>query len=186
VQYIKTQQRVGVHLVSAQQQKVNLAADQRNCGGQVGADGDGPECKLVPGQQVTRVAEQQRDQKEHYADHPVELARSSVRTAIEDFKHVREDQEDHQLRRPAVQIPEKESRRYDKLQVLHVGVGLRHRRVVVKHEQNAGDDKDQERPKGKRAKVPCSAEADHALANFGGKQVQEDILLDGECAVQRA
>ena len=74
-----------------------------------------------------------------------------IRAAIEDLEHVREDQEDHQLRRPAVQIPEKESRRYDKLQVFHVRVGLRHRRVVVEHEQNAGDDQDQERPEGQRA-----------------------------------
>jgi hypothetical protein len=58
--------------------------------------------------------------------------------------------------------------------------------VVVKHEQNAGDDQDQERPEGQRAQVPCGAEADHALANFGGKQMEEDVLLDGQCAVQRA
>src|SRR5208337_294726 len=134
----------------------------------------------------TGVAEQQGDQKEHYADHPVELAWSSVRTAIENLEHVREDKEDHQLRRPAVQIPEEKSRRYDKLQVLHVGVGLRHRRVVVQHEQNAGDDQDEERPEGQRAQKPSGAEVDHAFANFGGKQMEEDILLDGECTVQRA
>ena len=124
--------------------------------------------------------------KQHDADDPVEFARRAVCAAIEDLEHVREDQEDHQLRRPAVQIPEKESRRYDKLQVLHVGVGLRHGRVVVEHEQNAGDDQDQERPEGQRAQVPCGAEADHALADFGGEQMKEDILLDGESAVQRA
>ena len=32
---------------------------------------------------------------------------------------------------------QKESRRYDKLQILHVRISLRHRRVVVEHQQNA-------------------------------------------------
>jgi hypothetical protein len=95
VQHIEAQQRIGVHLVAAQQQEVNLAADQRNSRGQIGADGDGPERKLIPGQQIAGVAEQQRDDKEHNADDPVEFARCAIRAAIEDLEHVREDQEDH-------------------------------------------------------------------------------------------
>jgi hypothetical protein len=123
---------------------------------------------------------------EHDADDPVEFAGSAIRAPIEDFEHVREDQEDHQLCRPAMQVAEKESGRYDKLQVLHVGVCLGHGGMVVQHEQNAGDDQDQERSERQRAQVPRSAEAHHALAHLCREEMKKDVLLDGERAMQRA
>jgi hypothetical protein len=43
VEHIEAQQCVGVDLVATQQQKVNLAADERDRGRKVGPDGDGPE-----------------------------------------------------------------------------------------------------------------------------------------------
>src|ERR1035441_10914624 len=57
--------------------------------------------------------------------------------------------------------------------------------MVVQHEQNAGDDQDQERPECERAQIPCCAETHHALADFSREQVEENILLDGQRAVQR-
>ena len=41
-------------------------------------------------------------------------------------------------------------------------------------------------PKVSVPRIPRGAEAHHALAHLGGEQMKEDILLDGQCAVQRA
>src|SRR5664279_256179 len=131
MQNIEAQQSICVYLVATQQQEVDLVAHQRDSGRKIGPNRDGPECQLVPGKQVAGVAEQEGHDQQQNADDPVELARLTVRTAIEDLEHVGEDEEDHQLRRPAMKVAKKKARRYDELQVLHVGVSLRHGRMVV-------------------------------------------------------
>ena len=85
-----------------------------------------------------------------------------------------------------MQVSEEEPGRNDKLQILHVGVSLGHGGMVVQHEQDAGNHQDQECSQRQCAQVPCRAEAHHALADLCREQVEEDILLDGESAVQGA
>ena len=164
---------------------MNLAADEGDGGGDVGADGDGPVGELIPGEQVTRVAEEQGDEQEDDTDDPVELAWSTVGSAIEDFEHVGEDEEDHSLSGPAMEVAEEESGGDDELEVLHVGVGLGDGGVVVEHEQDAGGDEDEEGPEGEGSEVPGGAELQHSGADFGGEEVEEEVLLDGEGAMQR-
>ena len=186
VEHIEAQQGVGVDLIPSEEQEVNLAADEGNRGGDVGANGDGPVGELIPGEQVAGVAEEQGDEEQDDADDPVELAWSAVGSAIEDFEHVREDEEDHGLCGPAVEVAQEESGGDDKLQVLHVGVGLGHGGVVVEHEQDAGNDEDEKGAQGKGSEVPGGAELQHPGADLGGEEVEEEILLDGERAMQRA
>ena len=64
VQHVEAQQRIGIHLVAAQHQEVNLVADDRHGGRDIRTDRDRPERQLIPGQQIAGVAEQQRDQKQ--------------------------------------------------------------------------------------------------------------------------
>src|ERR1035437_7997311 len=58
--------------------------------------------------------------------------------------------------------------------------------MVVEHEQNASDDEDEECSQSQRSQEPGDIKADHPLANFGGEQMQEDVLLNGQRAMQRA
>ena len=138
---------------------------------------------MIPGKQIAGVTQQKRDDKKNNANDPVEFARCAISATIEDLEHVREDQEYHQLRRPAMQIAQKQSRRNHKLQILHVSISLRHRRMVIQHQQNAGDNQDEKRPQRKRAQVPRCAEAHHPFANLGREQMEEYVLLNGQCAV---
>src|SRR5712692_6928962 len=63
VKHVETQQCVFSDDVPAQQQEANLISDHGHRGNDIGADGNGPESKLVPGQEIAGVAEEQRDQK---------------------------------------------------------------------------------------------------------------------------
>ena len=69
----------------------------------------------------------------------------AISAAIEHLEHVRKYQKHHGVRGPAMQVAQKQSRGDDELQVFRVGVGLRHRRMVIEHQRNAGRDQDQKR-----------------------------------------
>ena len=166
VQHVKSQQGVGVHSVAAEHQKANFGAEHRHRRAHVRAHRDRPERQLIPGQQVAGVAEQQGEEQQHHADHPVEFARRTIRSAVEHAEHVREHQEHHGVRRPAVQVAQKHSRGHHELQVLHVGVGLRHRRMVVQHQQDSGDHQDQEGPQVSVPRIPGDAEVQRPLPDL--------------------
>src|ERR1700719_546304 len=145
VQHVETQERVFTDDVAAKHQKPDVAAHHGHGGNNVGANGHGPEGELVPGQEIARVTEEQRDKKEHDANNPVELVGRLVTPAVEHVKHVPEDGEDHQMRGQPVKIPKKDSVGNDELQVLHIPVGMRRSRMVIEHQQNAGDEKNDEK-----------------------------------------
>ena len=58
--------------------------------------------------------------------------------------------------------------------------------MVIKHQQDAGDDENEEGPERERAQIPGRSEAEHATPHFGREKVQEDVLLDGESAMEGA
>src|SRR5271165_6997353 len=95
VKHVKTQQRVFPDDVPTKKQEPNFVADEGHGGNDVGADGHGPKGKLVPGQEIACVAEEQRDQQKYDTDPPVELVRWLVASAVEHVKHVPKDGEDH-------------------------------------------------------------------------------------------
>ena len=64
VQHVEAQQRFLADGGIAQQQELDLLADQRRVAGDRGADRDRPEGQLVPGQQVAGEAQEQRQQKQ--------------------------------------------------------------------------------------------------------------------------
>ncbi len=71
-----------------------------------------------------------------------------VAPAVKHVKHVPEDGENHQVRGQAVQIAQKNAVGDYKLQILHVAVRVRRCRMVIKHQQNAGDKENDEQQKG--------------------------------------
>src|SRR4029077_17371650 len=107
-----------------------------------------------------------------------------VCAAIEHFEHVREHQKHHRVGRPAVQVAQKNPGSHNKLQVLHVRVSLRHRRMVIEHQQNAGGNQDKKSTERQRAQIPGGAELQGARPDFHREQMKEDILLDGLGAMQ--
>src|SRR5712692_5915912 len=151
VKHVKTQQCVFPDDVTAQHQETNFTSDHRHGENNVGADGHGPECQLIPGQQIAGVTEKQRDQKKNDPDDPIEFVRRFVTAAVENMEHVPKDGEHHQMRGKAVKIAEKDAIRNNELQVFHVAVGLGSRGVVIKHQQDAGDEKNDEQKEGDRA-----------------------------------
>src|SRR5579872_4304650 len=113
VKHIKSQQRIGINSVATEKQEMDLVADEWYGGSDVRSNRDGPVSQLIPRQQVSGIAEQQGYKKKDDADDPIELARRTIRPAIENFEHVREHQKDHRMRRPAVQVAQEQSGRYD-------------------------------------------------------------------------
>ena len=95
----------------------------------------------------------ERQQQQHHADDPVELARLLVGAGVEDANEVQRDDEHHQVRRPAVHVPDELSESDAGLQVLHVAVGRADRRRVHEHEVHAGDEQDAEEHCGDEAEA---------------------------------
>src|SRR5690242_11286309 len=58
--------------------------------------------------------------------------------------------------------------------------------MVIKHQQDAGGDQDEERAQRERSQIPCGAELQRARADFHRKKMKKDVLLDGLRAMQIA
>src|SRR5688572_14239059 len=56
----------------------------------VRTDGDGPQRQLVPGQQVAREAEEEGEDEQDDAYHPVELTRRLISTGVKDSHHMQQ------------------------------------------------------------------------------------------------
>src|SRR2546429_7235811 len=108
--------------------------------------------------------------------------RRFVAATVEDVKHVPEDGEDHQVRGQAVEIPQKYAVRNDKLEVLHVAVGVWRRRMVIKHQQDSGDEQNDEEDERNRPEIIGSAHAERLFANFDRHPVEEQVPENRQAA----
>ena len=113
-------------------------AKHRSRARHVGSDGDGPEAELVIRQQVAGERQQQREHQQDDADRPVELPRLLIRSGQKDAEHMELNRQHHRVRRPTVHVAQQLAVRDVGCQVENVAEGLHLRRVVVKHQQNAG------------------------------------------------
>ena len=186
VQHVKTQQRVGVHGIAAQHQEAHLRAQHRHRRHDIRAHRDRPECQLIPRQQVAGVAEKQRHHQQHYADHPVEFARRAVRSAVEHLEHVREHQQHHGVRRPAMQIAQKHARRKPR-----TADPSYPRKLAAPTDGSTASAECRSPPESgnsqaERAEIPRDAEVQRPSPHLDRSQMQEDVLLDGQRAVQVA
>ena len=126
----------------------------------------------------------ERDQQEHDADHPVELARRLVGAGEEHAAHVQEDDGHHAVRRPAVHVAQEDAEGHGAAQVEHAVVGLRGGRHVVEHQQHAGGDQDQEQEERDQAEPQGVDGPQRVAVDLDRVDVQEEVGEAGGRALQ--
>src|SRR5713226_7959854 len=105
-----------------------------------------------------------------------------VTPAIKHVKHVPEDGEYHQVGGQTVEIPKGNTVGNNELKVLHVAVGVRRGGVVIEHQQNAGDKKEDEQQRGDRPQIVRGSHPERLLAHFDRQPVEEKIAENGQTA----
>src|SRR3984893_7705215 len=175
VQHVEAQQRVVTDDAPTDQQVPRVGAGDRRVLGHVGADGDGPDGELVPGQQVTGKAQQQRDQQQQGAHAPVELARLLVGAGQKDARHVQPDGDHHRVRRPAVHVADDAAEGDDELQVAHVLVGGVGSGDVIEHQEEPGDGQHDEEEEGQSAEAERVRHPDPGAPHADRVDVKEEV-----------
>jgi hypothetical protein len=95
---------------------------------------------------------------------------------IEDAHHVQEDEEDHEVRAPPVDVARDLAERNDRLDPEDVGVRLRCRRGVEEHQVDARHRKDEEEEEAQAAEAEGVGELHRVLANPHWVEVEEDVV----------
>ena len=126
-------------------------ADQRAGAVDVRGHDRRPVGALVERQQVARQRHHEREDHEHHADDPVQLARVLVRAEEERPRHVQEDQDHHHRRAPLVHAAHELAEEDVVGDVARRLVGLGRRRRVVHRQEHAGDRLRDEREHRRRA-----------------------------------
>ena len=155
--------------------------------GDLRANRYGPEGQLVPGQQVAREAQQQRQHKQRHAHHPVKLSGRLVGGGVERPGHVQDDTQHHGVGRPAVDVAHEASRGNDVVDFLHRVVRLFGRRFVINHQRDPGDDQQKKQHQRDDAQPQRGVHAQRVAMDSRRQKVQEDVGEDGlrRCAVGR-
>ena len=108
----------------SREQAGDRPADDRQAPHDVHHLGGGPVRPLVPRQQVSGAAERQNDEQQKHADEPAGLARRPVSAREEHARHVGQDGQDDQVRRPYVQVTDQPPERHFRADVLQAGICL--------------------------------------------------------------
>ena len=128
-----------------------VGADDRARPVDVDADDGGPEGALVERQQIAGEGHRHRQDQQHHADHPVELARVLVGAEEEGPAHVEEDQDHHHAGAPFVHPVHQLAEGDVFVDVGDRPVGLGRRGDVEHRQEDPGDGLDDEREEGRRA-----------------------------------
>src|SRR5580765_1146843 len=86
------------------------------------------------------------------------------------------------MRGQPVKISKEDTVRNDELKIFHIPVGMRRSRMVIEHEQNAGDEKNDEKDEGDRAEVVRGPRAKRLFSNLDRQPVEEKISENGQAA----
>ena len=174
---------------AAEQQEVRLLGDERGVARERRADRDRPDRELVPGQQVARERQSERQEQQDDADDPVELAWRLVRPGVEHARHVQRHAEDHEVRAPPVDVADEVAEEHPRADVLHVGVGLRGaeggRRPVEEHQEDAGDREQDEQEERQPSEAERVGQLQSVSLHLHGVQVVEHVVHRRERAVSR-
>src|SRR2546428_45084 len=81
-----------------------------------------------------------------------------------------------------VNISEEDAVRNDELKIFHVPIGMGRCRVVIEHQQDTRDKKNDEKDEGDRTQIVRSPHAEGLLSNFDWQPVKEEIAKYGEAA----
>ena len=148
VDRVEARERGRAKLGPGPQEVAQIGPDHGSGAVDVDPDHRGPEGALVEGQQVAGEGHRHRQDQQHDADHPVELARVLVGAEEEGAAHVQEDQDHHQARAPLVHAVDEGAERDLVVDVGDRGVGLGGRRRVEHRQEDAGDRLDDEGEEG--------------------------------------
>src|SRR5438477_13911 len=86
------------------------------------------------------------------------------------------------MRGEPVKIAQEDTVRNDELKIFHVAIGMGRRRVVIEHQQDTRDKKNDEKDEGDRTQIVRSPNAEGLLSNFDWQPVKEEIAKHGEAA----
>src|SRR5439155_10837681 len=159
--------------------------EERSGAGHVGADRDGPEAELIVGKQIAGEREQQRQNQKNHADVPIELTWLLVRASEKHAKHVELDGDDHQVRGPAMHVAQQFAEGHVVFEIEHISESLHFAGMVVKHQHDASERKDDEQIKGDAAHAPGVAVANGVTINLGRMQMEKNVGEHAEGAVAR-
>src|SRR6266699_4643606 len=84
------------------------------------------------------------------------------------------------MRGEPVKISKEDAVGNDELKILHVPIGMGRRRVVIEHQQDTRDKKNDEQEEGDRAQIVRGPHMEGLLSNLDGQPVEEQIAEDSE------
>src|SRR5258708_22890641 len=89
------------------------------------------------------------------------------------------------MRGEPVKISKEDAVGNDELKILHVPIGMGRRRVVIEHQQDTRDEKNDEQEERDRAQIVRGPYAEGLLSNLDGQPVEEEIAENSEtsCAL---
>src|SRR5579863_1630848 len=85
-----------------------------------------------------------------------------------------------------MEVAQEKARGDDESKVFHVRIGLRHRRMVVQHQQNSSHHENQKAAEAQRAQEPGDPESQRPFSNLDRGQMKKNVLLDRERLMQAA
>jgi len=180
VERVEADERLGADFEPAKHPEAGLGPKHGRRTGDARAHRDRPEGQLVPRQEVAGKAQEEGEHQEDDADHPVELAWRFVGARIEHPHHVQEDEDDHRVGHPTVQVAHQLPELDGRGDVLHVEVGAVDARHVIEHEQDAGDGEAQEHEEREAAEAVRVRDLDVRAMDAGGVEVEEHVGRDHE------
>ena len=153
MQHIPTEQCFGPDFGTAKQHETNLRTDDRRIAHHVGSYGNGPQCKLVPRQQVTGERQEQCEREQDNADYPVEFAWCFVCAMVKNARHVQKHAEHHEVCTPTMHVAHHQTERHRSLQRLNVLPCIGCSWSVEEHQENAGDSKQDKQEEAEAAEA---------------------------------
>ena len=111
VEAVEPGERSGCRIRPADDDLLEVRADDRRPPHDVGGDLRRPVALLVPGKQVAGQAEAQRHEQQGHAEPPVDLAGRAVGAGEQDLEQVQGQQDDHRLRAEVVDAPDEPAER---------------------------------------------------------------------------
>ena len=181
VDRVEARQRGRPEFGAGSQEVAQVGADQRSGAVDVDAHDRRPVGALVERQQVAGEGHHHRQDQQHHADHPVQLARVLVGAEEERAAHVQEHEDHHHARAPLVHAA-------DELAEEHVVGHVANRfvraaggiRAVVHRQENAGDGlrEEGEHRRGAERVEPVGALRHLAEHQPAGAAAQRGALVD--------
>ena len=150
---VKVGQSSRSDLGPALNQPLEPEPDPGNVFQHAGADGDRPEGKLVPGQQIPGEIGEKHDEKKTGTDDPVELAGRVKGSREEHTEQMQKGHKDEGIRAPVVNVPDQPSEQDIPLKMKDGLIGLFRNGLVNELQENARPQK-QENQHNRHAPQP--------------------------------